>query len=91
MERLRWRIAYHLDRLRGQCWVDLVTWALDGIRKRGLPFTSSERCQEDARSCGACYCGKFRTRDGFTVNDPPVPGWRMVGLPETQPERRADA
>lgn len=78
MEKPRWFIAYHLDRLRGQCWVDLVSWAVDGVRMRGLPATSSERCREEARSCGACYCGKFRTPDGFSVNDPAVPRWRVV-------------
>jgi hypothetical protein len=32
-EKLRWRIADLMDRLPGQCWADLASWALYGPRK----------------------------------------------------------
>jgi len=45
-ERLRWRIARTVNRLPGQCWSDLVMWAL---KHRG-----------DLARTGTCYCGKLR-------------------------------
>ena len=62
-ERLRWRIARLLDRLPGQCWADLVTWALNDdpdehkIWKPSSPMGST--CREDAARVGSCYCGKL--------------------------------
>lgn len=60
-ERLRWRIARLMDRLKGQCWADLVSWVLDSPRLRAekgrlpwRPVTSA--CF--AVGCERCYCGK---------------------------------
>lgn len=66
--RVRWRIATQLNRLPGQCWADLVTWAL-GWRKEDPYLTWTERspwspvtgtCRLDLKATGACYCGKLR-------------------------------
>ena len=67
-ERTRWWIASQLNRLRGQCWADLVTWAL-GWHKKDPYLTRAERspwspvtrtCRLDLAANGACYCGKLR-------------------------------
>ena len=74
MKRLRWWIAGQLNRLPGQCWASLVTWAL-GWHKRGgnlewkpLPWSPvTATCRLDCELNGACWCGKLRTeraRDG---------------------------
>lgn len=67
-ERLRWRIAYLLDRSPRFCWADLVSWAMggwapeDGIRNF-VAATDSRTCQvEGAAPGGCCYCGKFRDK-----------------------------
>ena len=62
MSKLRWWIAAQLDRLPGQCWADLVTWALDWPpRDSRLPWRpATSTCRLDAEQCGACYCGKLR-------------------------------
>jgi hypothetical protein len=67
LEKLRWRIAYLLDRLPGQCWADLVSWALDGMRvarrndRNPLPWRPNRSCQQDARTSRdrCCYCNKL--------------------------------
>jgi hypothetical protein len=66
--RLRWRIAYAMDRLKGQCGADLVSWALgwnvDQAKGR-LPWRPiGEMCRRDAAECGTCYCGKIGQRRG---------------------------
>lgn len=63
MTRFRFWIAALTDRwLPGQCWADLVMWALDrGPRgEHGvLPWKpQSGGCRADAARCGRCYCGK---------------------------------
>jgi hypothetical protein len=68
-ERFRWRIAHLLDRTTRQCWADLVSWALEGTRRRGLPVrNSSASCRREAREGRDCYCGQFRTRSGGGVS-----------------------
>jgi len=64
-DRIRWRIAYLLNRLPGQCWADLATWAgqygPEPIRNPWSPIDRGGRlCREDLIRCGACYCGKLR-------------------------------
>jgi hypothetical protein len=60
-DRLRWLIARQLDRLPGQCWADLASWAAwpaRGFRERWLPWSPTRpSCIKpgDAR----CYCGKL--------------------------------
>lgn len=60
--RLRWRIAGILDHLPGQCWSDLVNWALGWTkgekRTPWSPVTST--CRRDLEATGTCYCGKLR-------------------------------
>jgi hypothetical protein len=68
MRWLRWHLAAFANRLDGQCWADLVSWALDGRGKRRrynrLPFQPrTPMCSQDAVRNGCCYCGKL-TRDG---------------------------
>lgn len=73
--RLRWWIAAQLDRLGGQCWTDLVCWALDGSsarEKRGPWSPQGAMCRADAAECGACYCGKLRA-EGVPAAGQPVP------------------
>lgn len=62
MKRLRWWIADQLNRLPGQCWADLVSWALSwpGGEKRPLWSPAGDACRQDAAECGTCYCGKLR-------------------------------
>jgi hypothetical protein len=62
-ERARWRIAYLLNQLPGQCWTDLVSWVLDrGKYRRRSPWSPiTPTCLQDGDR--ACYCGKLR-RDG---------------------------
>jgi hypothetical protein len=68
-ERIRWRIAYLLNRLPGQCWADLVSWAIDGprsARQRGdnwLPWrTITSTCRVIEPPNDRCYCGKICAR-----------------------------
>lgn len=64
IERLKWRIADLVNRLPGQCWADLVMWAMsdEPVRDTGLraalPWRPiGKRCIEDAQASGRCYCG----------------------------------
>lgn len=75
IERLKWRIAYLIDRLfhRRQCWASLVSWVLNDepIRDTGiraaLPWKPiNEHCRRDAESAGRCYCGKVGS-DGIVL------------------------
>lgn len=72
IEGLKWWIASQLNRLRSQCWADLVSWVLDtrhgGTDLRGrLPWRPiSGMCRRDAEECGRCYCGKLAS-DGTVL------------------------
>lgn len=64
--RLRWRIAILLNRLPGQCWTDLASWALHDqkydpdFRSHYIPWRPINYiCRQDAARTGACYCGKL--------------------------------
>jgi hypothetical protein len=61
VERLRWRIVHVVDKLPGQCWTDLVVWALDGpVADSRLPWKpQTATCRSDAASNGRCYCNKI--------------------------------
>ena len=74
----RWRVATLADKLRGQCWADLVSWALRHHEddpdtpwndlKRRAPWRGQDRssaygCYADARRNGTCYCAKVRTAE----------------------------
>ena len=64
--RTRWRIVQLLNRLPGQCWADLVMWALrswneDEGRWPWRPI--SRYCRDDMAEVGYCYCGKLRRDD----------------------------
>lgn len=62
IERQRWRIAALLNKLPGQCWANLVSWALgDQGYRMWQPIDSL--CRKDVAENGVCYCGKLR-RDG---------------------------
>ena len=69
-ERLRWRVAYLLDHLPGQCWSNLVDWALTdrkARRKLGKPWWPRRMdgmCRSDAALNGACYCGRLKDPAG---------------------------
>lgn len=58
--RLRWKIAYPLNRLRSQCWADLVSWALNHNSDMSPLRPRGRECRADALESGACYCGKFQ-------------------------------
>ena len=59
--RLRWWIATQLNRLPGQCWTDLVCWALGWeARERRGPWSPAGACRRGIAECGTCYCGKLR-------------------------------
>jgi hypothetical protein len=68
--RWRWWVVSQLNKLPGQCWADLVPWAL-GSYKRGtrlerkrLPWSPiREICRGDIARTGTCYCGKIQTRE----------------------------
>jgi hypothetical protein len=63
-ERLRWRLAYLLNRVPWVCWADLVSWVMQThpALSRSLLECGSRSCREEARTHRdrACYCGKFR-------------------------------
>ncbi|MCA1008971.1 hypothetical protein LCL87_24945 [Rhodococcus hoagii] len=64
-EKLRWKIAHHLNKLQRFCWSDLVMWALgwhkrDGVSLRDLQGGSSLCKREAAQPGCSCNCGKFR-------------------------------
>lgn len=68
----RWRVAQVVDKLPGQCWSDLVEWALrrheddpdtpwNDLTRRVPMRRQGEGCFDGARRNGACYCAKVRT------------------------------
>ena len=64
-EKLRWKIAPILNRLRRFCWVDLVDWAMgtyrgDGEELQGPPARSQQCRVEGSKPGCSCYCGKFK-------------------------------
>jgi hypothetical protein len=72
IERLKWRIAYLLNRFfhRRVCWADMVSWVLDTKRTRdkglraALPWRPiGKSCRDDLARCGACYCGKLMSAE----------------------------
>jgi hypothetical protein len=61
LDRLRWRVAYALNRIPGMCWANLVSWAL---RYRSLRETRQDwMCRSDTARNGCCYCGKVTGLD----------------------------
>lgn len=67
-DRARFAIAELVNRLPGQCWADLVMWAL----RRGdskLPWSPSRSCREDMQGTGFCYCGKNQDQAKVTDQD----------------------
>lgn len=69
-ERLRWWIAYQLNRLPGQCWADIVFWVFRD-NGRTLPWSPiSPGCKQDFLRTGTCYCG--------TLRDDTDPGKRVL-------------
>lgn len=70
--RLRWWIAYQLNRLSGQCWTDLVIWALGWkAGEQRTPWSpQGPMCRLDAAQNGACYCGKLRA-EGVAARQEP--------------------
>lgn len=70
-EKIRWSVAFWLNKRKDTCWADLAMWAMnisgdyelrDYIpRKIGGSkwYTGVRQCRQDARQCGSCYCGKF--------------------------------
>jgi hypothetical protein len=70
-KRLRWWLAAQLDRLPGQCWADLVSWALawDAGDKRSPWSPQGAMCRSDAAETGTCYCGKLRRAAGELTRD----------------------
>lgn len=71
--RWRWALIHQLDRLHGQCWTNLVSWAMvcDEDRDQWWNPSRPQRpsCREDAANLGGCYCGKIRS----TPNAEPRP------------------
>lgn len=63
--RMRWWLARQLDRLPGQCWADLVSWAQGSAFYKRPWQPRSPGCVQGAAEQGCCYCGKL-TRDGVT-------------------------
>lgn len=68
----RWRVATLLDKLPGQCWCDLVEWALrrheddpdtrwNDLARRVPLRRQTPTCFTDALAVGTCYCSKVRT------------------------------
>lgn len=57
--KVRWWLARQVDRLPGQCWAELAEYGLGWTL---LPWEPARgRCEESARECGSCYCGKVAT------------------------------
>jgi hypothetical protein len=67
-ERLRWLVAYLLNRSRRVCWTELVVWAMatrdeQRSKRKRHPLRAAVgtgACREDAAQTGVCFCGKFR-------------------------------
>jgi hypothetical protein len=56
--RLKWRVAYALNRIPVTCWPNLVGWCQG---QRNLSETRIDSaCRSDAARNGACYCEKLR-------------------------------
>lgn len=75
VERIRWCIANLVDRLPGQCWTELVLWALDGMRSsrhkgdNPLPWRPiDDLCRRDLERNGGCYCAKLRQPEGAATD-----------------------
>jgi hypothetical protein len=85
-ERLRWWIVDRVNRIPGQCWADLVMWAMRDRRDKGWGFHASmpwqpvgEGCRRDAERNGRCYCGTLgadgvQLRHGESVCMTRMPG-----------------
>jgi len=58
-EKLRWRIAYLLNRLPGQCWADLVCWVQYRSHSRSPWSPIDSNCRGDRDRTGRCYYGKL--------------------------------
>lgn len=56
-KRVRWFVARTVDRLPGQCWADLVSWAHRS--EKGLPWAPQRTCRTDLVD-GVCWCGKIQ-------------------------------
>lgn len=67
-KRLRYRVAYALNRLPSTCWTHLVSWVEFGAPLRESFDTS--RCLDDGWCEGKqCYCGKLGTECLETLVD----------------------
>lgn len=66
--RVRWRIAYALNRLPCTCWANLVSWALHSRplidRFNGGDIRQDAMCRRDTQDNGRCYCGKLPRIEG---------------------------
>lgn len=87
IERLKWRVAYLLDRLPGQCWADWVSWVYrDGRGWREERYWRAyapwwpmgATCREDFARTGACYCGKLRRPEVDGIDEELARGWDDV-------------
>jgi hypothetical protein len=65
--RVRWNIAYALNRLPRTCWANLVSWAMRSRPLIGRHGDGDIRqdwmCRRDAADNGHCYCGKLSRSD----------------------------
>jgi hypothetical protein len=91
-EWLRWKIAALLDRLPGQCWTDLVWWALQrpggGYGQRTPWSPQNKECWRGRDTVGVCYCGKLRTPEIEAELAAAVrrhPAGRAITEPEPKP------
>lgn len=58
--RLRWRLAYILNRRsRRLCWAELVTWAQGSTRLRDTVTGGQCRRESLTNEGHGCWCGKF--------------------------------
>lgn len=73
-ERIRFHIANLVDRLPGQCWADLVGWAMRDNRddpdwRSEIPWRPiGPTCRSDLARVGSCYCGKLRAEAAAVVD-----------------------
>lgn len=61
--RWRWDVAHYADRIKRQCWADLVSWVQRSDDGSRLPWRPQRGCVADAQRCGTCYCGKVARED----------------------------
>lgn len=61
VDKLRWWLATQLNRLPGQCWAELVGWAMGDRRSPWCPI--DRVCRDDQARTGFCYCGKLRPEE----------------------------